>query len=155
MWPIQLRDPLPTIAIPLLPGDADARLHLQDLLNATYDQGGYANYIYDNESTTGPTDAMLICDWAEDLTWHSQDPRCDCPEGASRPPLRDSTSNVLGRAGGSSRQFSSTKRRACRQGFLDLAGVLPTCFGEFRTTSATATTNLGCRLDAIRSAESL
>jgi hypothetical protein len=65
VWPIQLRDPLPTIAIPLLPGDADARLHLQDLLNTTYDQGGYANYIYDNEPQPGLSDTDL--DWAEDL----------------------------------------------------------------------------------------
>ena len=27
VWPIQIRDPLPTISVPLLPGDADARLN--------------------------------------------------------------------------------------------------------------------------------
>ena len=49
VWPIPLRDPLPTISVPLLSGDADARLNLQELLHATYDEGGYANYIYENE----------------------------------------------------------------------------------------------------------
>ena len=48
-WPIQLRDPLPTISVPLLPGDIDARLNLQELLHATYDEGGYANYIHETE----------------------------------------------------------------------------------------------------------
>ena len=49
VWPIQLRDPLPTISVPLLPGDPDARLNLQELLRATYDEGGYENYIYEND----------------------------------------------------------------------------------------------------------
>ena len=49
VWPIKLREPLPTISVPLLPGDADARLNLQELLHATYDEGGYENYIYENE----------------------------------------------------------------------------------------------------------
>jgi hypothetical protein len=46
LWPIQLRDPLPTIPIPLLPPDPDARLDLQALLHRLYDAGGYEDYIY-------------------------------------------------------------------------------------------------------------
>jgi uncharacterized protein DUF4058 len=63
VWPIRLRDPLPTISIPLLPGDADARLDLQELLHATYDEGGYANYIYENEPELSLSSADTV--WAK------------------------------------------------------------------------------------------
>jgi Protein of unknown function (DUF4058) len=46
LWPILLRDPLPTIPIPLLPQDAPAQLDLQTLLHRLYDAGGYEDYIY-------------------------------------------------------------------------------------------------------------
>ncbi len=46
LWPLMLRDPLPTIPIPLLPGDAPAELDLQALLHRLYDAGGYEDYIY-------------------------------------------------------------------------------------------------------------
>lgn len=45
-WPIRLRDPLPTIPVPLKPGDPDARLDLQALLHRVYDAGAYAADIY-------------------------------------------------------------------------------------------------------------
>ncbi len=63
VWPIQLRDPLPMISVPLLPGDTDARLNLQDLLQTTFDEGGYENFIYDNEPEPrlSPDDA----EWAK------------------------------------------------------------------------------------------
>lgn len=48
LWPIQLRDPLPPIPIPLSAG-ASAELNLQQLLHNVYDRGGYANYLYDGE----------------------------------------------------------------------------------------------------------
>jgi len=47
LWPIMLRDPLPTIPVPLLAPDPDARLDLQALLHRLYDAGGYEDYIYD------------------------------------------------------------------------------------------------------------
>jgi len=40
-YPIQLRDPLPTIRIPLRSGDDDAHLNLQDVFNRSYDIGPY------------------------------------------------------------------------------------------------------------------
>ena len=49
VWPIGLRQELPTISVPLLPEDADARLDLQEILHSTYDHGGYENFIYDEE----------------------------------------------------------------------------------------------------------
>lgn len=41
VWAITLRDALPTIPIPLLPGDADSRLDLQAALASVYDALGY------------------------------------------------------------------------------------------------------------------
>jgi hypothetical protein len=45
-WPIQLRDRLPIIPIPLREGDADARLDLQQLLHRIYDSASYELWIY-------------------------------------------------------------------------------------------------------------
>lgn len=47
VWPLRLRDPLPTIPIPLRAPDADARLDLQALLHRLYDSAGYRYYVYD------------------------------------------------------------------------------------------------------------
>ena len=41
VWPISLREALPTIPVPLLPGDADVALELQVALNQTYDAFGF------------------------------------------------------------------------------------------------------------------
>lgn len=41
VWPIRLHQPLPVVDIPLLPGDDDYRLDLQQILNAAYDDSGY------------------------------------------------------------------------------------------------------------------
>jgi hypothetical protein len=49
VWPIGLRDRLPTIPVPLRPGDADARLDLQAVLNRVYDAAGYHYYVYADE----------------------------------------------------------------------------------------------------------
>jgi hypothetical protein len=38
---LALRDPLPAVPIPLLPGDADVSLDLQQTFTATYDLLGY------------------------------------------------------------------------------------------------------------------
>jgi hypothetical protein len=46
VWSIRLREPLPTIPIPLLPSEADARLDLQAVLNRVYDAAGYGHYMY-------------------------------------------------------------------------------------------------------------
>ncbi len=48
-WPIRLRDPLPTIPVPLRPEDGEARLDLQALLHRVYDESGYEDYIYRRE----------------------------------------------------------------------------------------------------------
>jgi hypothetical protein len=41
VWPLRLSDPLPTVPIPLLPGDADVPLDLQQTFTATYELLGY------------------------------------------------------------------------------------------------------------------
>lgn len=46
VWPIQLSDRLPTIAVPLLPRDGDASLDLQAALTTIYDVLGY-RYVVD------------------------------------------------------------------------------------------------------------
>ncbi len=45
-WPFGLRDPLPTILIPLRPGDIDARLDLRAILDRVYDESAYEGFIY-------------------------------------------------------------------------------------------------------------
>jgi hypothetical protein len=45
VWPIALRQPLPVIPIPLLPGDPDVSLDLQHVLDAVYQDFGYASSI--------------------------------------------------------------------------------------------------------------
>jgi len=40
-WPTPLESPLPTIPVPLLPGDADVALDLQAVVHDVYDRSGY------------------------------------------------------------------------------------------------------------------
>jgi hypothetical protein len=44
--PLSLRDPLPTIPVPLSPPDPDVHLDLQALLHRVYDAADYGKYIY-------------------------------------------------------------------------------------------------------------
>lgn len=46
VWPIQLSDALPKIPVPLLAGDADITLDLQQALTSVYDAFGY-QYLVD------------------------------------------------------------------------------------------------------------
>lgn len=41
VWPIALEQPLSTVPVPLLPGDADIPLNLQEAMRNVYDQFGY------------------------------------------------------------------------------------------------------------------
>jgi hypothetical protein len=49
VWPIQLRDPLPPVPIPLRPPHVDAQLDIQQILHRVYDAAGYEDYIYRGE----------------------------------------------------------------------------------------------------------
>lgn len=46
VWPIRLRDVLPTIPVPLRAPDPDVRLDLQTLLHEVHDRAGYRHRIY-------------------------------------------------------------------------------------------------------------
>jgi hypothetical protein len=66
VWPITLDQPLPTIPVPLLPGDADTFLELQQALTTIYDLIGYdlvVDYRRPPEVTMPPETAA----WAEAL----------------------------------------------------------------------------------------
>jgi hypothetical protein len=60
-WPLIIRDPLPTIPIPLCVPDADVKLDLQAALHQVYDAAGYAGYIYDGK----PEPALV----RKDVAW--------------------------------------------------------------------------------------
>lgn len=65
LWPVQLRDRLPEVPIPLRTGDADAMLDLQPILHALYDAAGYGDYIYGSrpEPPLHPADSK----WADEI----------------------------------------------------------------------------------------
>lgn len=62
-WANQLRDPLPTIPVPLLPGVAEATLDVKGVLDRVYDGAHYGSYIYRGqpEPALSPADA----EWAK------------------------------------------------------------------------------------------
>ena len=62
IWPIKLREALPTIPIPLRKGEVELRVDLQAALNRTYDEALYGCRIYKTspEPQLAPTDA----EWA-------------------------------------------------------------------------------------------
>jgi hypothetical protein len=65
VWPISLKAPLPEVAVPLLAGDADARLDLQQALKTVYDILGYDELIDYRQPPPGS--------WSEaDLQWLDQ-----------------------------------------------------------------------------------
>ena len=64
-YSLPLRQPLPTIAIPLRPGDRDVALDLQQVINQAYEDGRYdrTDYRRSLEPPLPPEDAA----WASDL----------------------------------------------------------------------------------------
>jgi hypothetical protein len=65
LWPLALRDPLPTIPIPLRRGDRDATIDLQRLLHEQFDAAGYEDYIY--RGRPQPPLSEIDAKWAESL----------------------------------------------------------------------------------------
>jgi hypothetical protein len=65
VWPLHLRDPLPSIPIPLRSPHPGARLDLQGLVHRIYDAAGYEDYIYRSspQPRLNPEDAA----WATTL----------------------------------------------------------------------------------------
>lgn len=62
VWPIALAEPLPTVPVPLLPGDPDVRLDLQAAFRAAYDLVGYDLLV----DYTQPTEVTLS---AHEVLW--------------------------------------------------------------------------------------
>lgn len=63
-WPVQLRDPLPKIPIPLRAPKRDAELDLQSIVHRVYDAAGYEDYVY----STPPTPPLTN----DDAQWAAQ-----------------------------------------------------------------------------------
>jgi hypothetical protein len=65
LWPIRLRDPLPTVPVPLRPGEPEPTLDLQAIMHRIYDSAGYQLFIYDAppEPPLEPADAV----WATQM----------------------------------------------------------------------------------------
>ena len=63
LWPLTVRDPLPSIPIPLRPGEDEPLLNLKAALDRTYDEAGYVHRIYRTppEPPLSPEDA----EWAK------------------------------------------------------------------------------------------
>ena len=67
VYPIQLPEPLPEIAIPLLPGDGDVRLDLQAAFHRAYDAGPYRREVdYAKDKITPPLQPRLA-KWARGI----------------------------------------------------------------------------------------
>lgn len=64
-WPLQLRDRLPVIPIPLNGDFPDVPIDLQQLLHRVYDIAGYEDYIYESEPE--PALSELDQQWARSL----------------------------------------------------------------------------------------
>jgi hypothetical protein len=64
-WPIQLRDPLPVIPIPLREPDADVPITLQAILHRVYDAARYGSYIYEGAPQPGLSAADAV--WAKQV----------------------------------------------------------------------------------------
>ncbi|MFO0968971.1 MAG: DUF4058 family protein [Gemmataceae bacterium] len=54
VWPIAWDQRLPTVPVPLLPGDADVPLDLQDAFDRVYDEAGFDLAAHYNEGPTPP-----------------------------------------------------------------------------------------------------
>jgi hypothetical protein len=62
LWPFSMRDPLPTIPIPLLSPDEDLSIDLQEIFHLVFDEGGYAPLLYEFpvQPALTPTDASWV-----------------------------------------------------------------------------------------------
>jgi hypothetical protein len=61
IWPWTVREPMPTVPIPLRGDDPPAKLDLKAVLDRVYDEQGYADFIY-----TGLPEPKLN---ADDAAW--------------------------------------------------------------------------------------
>jgi hypothetical protein len=62
VWPIPLEQPLPTVPVPLLPGDSDVMLNLQEAFQEIYEHYAY-------EDAANHTGAPVVPVSPEQMTW--------------------------------------------------------------------------------------
>lgn len=64
LWPLNVRDRLPRIPIPLKPNDRDAEIELQSIVDGIYERAGYEDYVYSTpvEPPLSPADTT----WAKE-----------------------------------------------------------------------------------------
>jgi hypothetical protein len=65
VYPIRLEQRLPVIAVPLLPGDPDVRLSLQDVFDRAYDEGPYSRAIFYGEDPILPPLKTEQLEWVK------------------------------------------------------------------------------------------
>ena len=66
VYPIRLEDRLPSVAIPLLPGDSPVTIDLQSVFNRCYDAGPYAREI------DYGVDALVPALGADQVAWATE-----------------------------------------------------------------------------------
>jgi len=66
-WPTPLESPLPTIPVPLLPGDPDVPLNLQAVLYDVYDRSGYVRRLDYSQPLPAPPLAEVRIEWLKGL----------------------------------------------------------------------------------------
>jgi hypothetical protein len=62
-WFVDLRDPLPTVALPLRPPDDDVLIDLQQVLDATYERAHYADSVDYRRPVPEPRLRPADADW--------------------------------------------------------------------------------------------
>ena len=65
LWPWVLREPMPTVPVPVRAPEPDARLDLQELLHHCYDAAGYHTYLY--EGSPSPALSKTDAGWARQI----------------------------------------------------------------------------------------
>jgi Protein of unknown function (DUF4058) len=70
VWPIQLRDRLPVLPVPLLAPDPDVVLDLAVAVASVYDRGAYAQQIDYRQPPPPPPLANAEVEWLAELLHH-------------------------------------------------------------------------------------
>ncbi len=66
LYTVSIRDPLPTLPVPLRPGEAEPEIDLQATVEAVYERGGY-DLLVDYRDTPVPPLAPADAEWADHL----------------------------------------------------------------------------------------
>jgi hypothetical protein len=75
VWPIQLRDPLPAVPVPVLEPDPDVPLDLQAAVASAYERGAFARKIDYQQPPPPPPLSAEETAWVEEVLRQPQPPR--------------------------------------------------------------------------------